>query len=102
MSPSYKLGPDVDLDKEVVRDGKGRRISEPRAPRAPRAARFAEETLARVGRGRPSLAGGKARSPQVSFRAPADLRLRAEERAAREGKTVSRLAREALERLLAG
>lgn len=51
--------------------------------------------------GRPSLGGGQKHSPHVSFRAPAELRARAEERAAQEGKTVSQLAREAFEKYLA-
>jgi predicted HicB family RNase H-like nuclease len=96
MAKKFTLGRDVDLDKEVVRDKKGRRITEDRA------VELAEEALLKVARGRPSLAGGPTHSPQVSFRAPAELRARAEERAEREGKTVSQLAREALERLLAG
>lgn len=96
MARIYKVGPDVDLDKEVIRDAKGRRITEKRAED------IAEETLKKIGRGRPSLTGAKVRSPQVSFRAPAELRAKAEARATREGKTVSQLAREALERLLAG
>lgn len=57
------------------------------------------DTARRVGR--PSLGGGDEHSPHVSFRAPADLRAKAEQRAAREGKTVSQLAREAFERYLA-
>ncbi|MGW0231899.1 hypothetical protein ACWDWO_26630 [Actinopolymorpha singaporensis] len=52
------------------------------------------------GRGRPSL-GGQGRSPQVTFRAPPALRAMAEEQAARDGKTVSQLAREAFEMYLA-
>lgn len=95
MNRRYKLGPDIDLDKEVVQDSKGRRITEKRA------GEIAQDTLGRLGRGRPSLGGGKQHSPRVSFRAPAELRAQAEERAAREHKTVSQLAREALERLLA-
>jgi hypothetical protein len=55
--------------------------------------------LAKPGRGRPSL-GGQGRSPQVTFRAPPSLRAKAEERAARDGKTVSQLAREAFEMYL--
>jgi len=51
--------------------------------------------------GRPSLDGDKTHSPHVSFRAPAELRAEAEVRAAQEGKTLSQLAREALERYLA-
>ena len=56
-------------------------------------------SVAKPGRGRPSL-GGKGRSPQVTFRAPPSLRAQAEERAARDGKTVSQLAREAFEMYL--
>jgi predicted DNA-binding protein len=36
-------------------------------------------------------------SPAIPFRLPAELRDRAEEAVAREGKTLSQLAREALE-----
>ena len=51
--------------------------------------------------GRPSLDGAQRHSPHVSFRAPAELRAKAEARATREGKTVSQLAREAFEKYLA-
>lgn len=47
--------------------------------------------------GRKSLAGGDGRSPRVNFRMTAELQARAEARAAREGKTISQIAREALE-----
>lgn len=53
--------------------------------------------LGAVRRGRPSLTGRAAASPRVSFRTTDELRARAEERAEREGKTVSQVAREALE-----
>jgi hypothetical protein len=42
------------------------------------------------------------RSPQVAFRVPVEVRDRAAEIAAAEGKTVSQLAREALEARLVG
>jgi hypothetical protein len=58
-------------------------------------------TIVHAGRGRPSLSGSRRHSPQVTFRVPDRLRARADEVAAREGKTVSQLAREALERYLA-
>ena len=48
------------------------------------------------GTGRPSLEAGV--SPRVSFRTSATLYRVARERAAREGRTVSALAREAMER----
>jgi hypothetical protein len=58
-----------------------------------------QPSVVKAGRGRPSL-GGQGRSPQVTFRAPPSLRAQAEERAARDGKTVSQLAREAFEMYL--
>jgi hypothetical protein len=51
--------------------------------------------------GRPSL-GGSGVSPRVNFRTTPTLHERALHRAAKEGKTVSALAREALERHLGG
>jgi len=50
--------------------------------------------------GRPSLSG-TATSPQIAFRVAATLRERAAAVAAREGKTISQLAREALEERIA-
>lgn len=51
--------------------------------------------------GRPSLSGEREESPRVSFRLAPDVRDRAVERAEREGKSVSQLARDALEQYLA-
>lgn len=51
--------------------------------------------------GRPSLAGGGGHSPRVNFRVTSDLYEHAAARAEREGKTISELAREALERYVA-
>lgn len=92
---TYRAGPDVDLQAEDVRDSKGHRITEDYAHRA------ADYDPAAVRRGRRSLTGGAAHSPRVSFRVPADLRAAAEKAAEREGRSVSELAREALERYLA-
>jgi hypothetical protein len=50
--------------------------------------------------GRRSLAGGRGHSPQLNFRTTRDLYERASARAEREGKTVSQLAREALEKFV--
>lgn len=47
--------------------------------------------------GRRSLAGSRGASPRVNFRMTAELQARAQARAEREGKTVSEIAREALE-----
>lgn len=81
------IGRDVDLTREVRRDKYGRRVDEDYVGRVVGAGRKP---------GRPALAGGGA-SPSIAFRVPAALRERAEEVAAAEGKTVSELAREALE-----
>lgn len=53
------------------------------------------------GRGRPSLSGQSEHSPSVSFRLDPAVRDRAAARAKREGKTMSQLARDALQRYLA-
>ena len=53
------------------------------------------------GRGRPSLTGESQHSPRVTFRLDPEVRDKAAVRAEREGKTVSALAREALEQYLA-
>ena len=55
---------------------------------------------ARTGRGRPSLTGQRAISPQVTFRLTPQLRARADAEAARQGRRLSDVAREALERYL--
>jgi hypothetical protein len=48
--------------------------------------------------GRRSLSGGAGSSPRVNFRMTTELQARAQRCAEREGKTVSEIAREALER----
>jgi predicted HicB family RNase H-like nuclease len=83
------IGPDVDLDQEDVRLADGTRLTEA----------VAEQIVEGVRRsgGRPSLSGRAAASPQIAFRVAPEIRQRAAEVAAREGKTISELAREALE-----
>lgn len=51
-------------------------------------------------RGRPSLTASGERSPQITVRITPDLRDRAADRAAAEGKTVSEITRDALESYL--
>ncbi|MFJ6670337.1 ribbon-helix-helix protein, CopG family [Actinosynnema sp. NPDC091369] len=84
---------DVDLDQEVVLDGKGRRITEARADE------MAQEALARVGR--PSLSAGGSTSPEVKARVPAQLKERVEQLARDRQTTTSTVIREALEEYLA-
>jgi len=104
------VGPDVDLDREVIVDSQGRRVTEEYIERilervlpvdTSKAQPIEPEAAVRRLTGRPSLTGKPAHSPRVSFRASPELRDRAARRAAREHKTVSALAREALERYLA-
>ena len=91
VTPATPIGPDVDLDAEDVRLADGSRLTEDRA------AEIVEEVRRRAGR--PSLTGEAAASPRITFRiAPST---RDAEIAAREGKTVSQLAREALEERVA-
>ena len=93
VSVDTPIGEDVDLEHTVVRDKHGRRITTAYAERMVEAARKP---------GRPSLAK-TGTSPSIAFRLPAEVRDQAEALAKREGKTVSALAREALEeRLRAG
>src|SRR3954463_12010755 len=83
------IGPDVDLDEDDVRLADGTRLTEQRA------AEIVDEVRRRGGR--PSLTGEAAASPRIAFRVTPGVRDRAAQVAAREGKTVSQLAREALE-----
>lgn len=94
VTTKTRIGPDVDLGREDVRLRSGKRLT----------SKVAEEIVEEVrrGAGRPSLSGEAARSPQIAFRVPAEVRERAERVAAAEGKSVSQLAREALEKRLAG
>jgi len=79
----------VDLEREDIRLADGTRLTRARAEAIVKQARHAG--------GRPSLSGTPSRSPQIAFRVPVEVRDRAAQRAADEGKTVSQLAREALE-----
>lgn len=83
------IGADVDLESEDIRLADGTRLTRARAQQIVGQVRHAG--------GRPSLSGAGARSPQIAFRVPAEIRDRAAQAAADEGKTVSQLAREALE-----
>ena len=90
----HEIGPDVDLDVDEVRDRQGRRVTTAYAEQA------AAEALRLVRPGRPALGAVGQHSPRVSFRVPEQVRRQAEQRAAVEGRSVSEIAREALERYL--
>lgn len=82
-------GRDVDLQREDLRRPNGARLTD----------ELVEEIVEEVRRkgGRPSLTGDASVSPRVSFRVTPMVRERAAVIAEREGKTISQLAREALE-----
>lgn len=83
------IGEDVDLRREDVRLPDGTRLTED----------IVDDVVEQVRRkgGRPSLTGDSAASPRVSFRVTPRVRERAAIIAERESKTISQLAREALE-----
>jgi predicted HicB family RNase H-like nuclease len=87
-SPSGDVD-DIDLDTVDIRLPDGTRLTN----------QVAEEIVddVRHRSGRPSLTGRPAVSPRVSFRLTPDALDRATAMASREGKTISELAREALE-----
>ena len=87
------IGPDVDLAHEDIRLADGTTLTQQGADRIVAAARRST--------GRPSLSGKAATSPHIAFRVAPDVWEHAAQVAAREGKTLSQLAREALEERLA-
>lgn len=89
VSATTPIGSDVDLEAEDVRLADGTRLTKQKA------AEIVDEVRRRGGR--PSLTGEAAISPRIAFRVTPDVRDRAAAIAAREGKTISQLAREALE-----
>lgn len=92
---AFRDGGAIDLDVEDVRLADGTRLTEARAEA------LAEEVLTSLGRGRPSLTAPGERSPQLRLSVPAELRDRLQAQADREHRSVSAVAREALEQFLA-
>ena len=90
----YVWGPDVDLDKEVVLDKRGRRINEARA------AQISRQILREVAAGRPSLTGTGKVSPEVKARVPQAMKDKLEREAKKYGVSPSVLIRQALEEYL--
>lgn len=91
---TYVLGPDIDLDKEVVLDKRGRRITEERAQQ------IARQILREVVAGRPSLTGAGKVSPEVKARVPQVMKDKLEHEAKKLGVSPSSLIRQALEEYL--
>ena len=76
------------------------RVVEELADEAERGYDLDTATPVRLGPGRPSLGSGE--SPRITYRVAPELLASAEKRAKAEGRTLSDLARDALERYLGG
>ena len=88
-------GGSIDVDVEDVRLPDGTRLAEAGAHE------LAEQVLRTSSRGRPSLTAPGERSPQLRLTVPEQLRDGLRARADAEHRSVSELAREAIERYLA-
>ncbi len=89
----YRLGKDVDLKKEVVRDLSGRRITDRRVKQIVKEVR-------RKSAGRPSLSKPNVISPEVKARVPIQVKRALDRKALQSGRSTSELIRTALERYL--
>ena len=90
VKSKYVVGPDVDLDSEVVLLPDGKRLTNKLA------AKMARNAIKQV-RGRPSLTAVAVESPQLKVRVPAKLKKAIEKEAKRRGETTSTIVREVLQ-----
>ena len=88
----------VDLKKTVVRDSKGRRITDEYIRKS---LKESEEDIRQFYAGRPSLSEEGVVSPKVSVRLPVKLHKLAKKKAKQKGLSLSDLTRLALEKYLA-
>ena len=96
MTKKYIDAGDINLDEEVFLLKDGTRLTEAEADLIGR--EMSDEAAKARRAGRPSLTGGTSHSPHVSTRVPEATRARLETRAASEGKRISDIVREAIER----
>lgn len=89
----YRVGKDVNLKKEVVKDLSGKRITNRRVKQIVK--QVSQQTA-----GRPSLTKPNVISPEVKARVPIQLKRALDRRAIQSGKSASELIRAALERYL--
>ena len=89
----YVWGLDVDLNKTIVLDKQGNRLTNARAEKI-------SQEIIKQATGRPSLTGPRKVSPEIKARVPHKLKVRLEQEARRRGETPSVLIREALESFL--
>jgi hypothetical protein len=93
MKTKYTFGPDIDLNKTIIRDKNGKRITNKRAEK------MAMDAIEKV-LGRPSLSAKNVESPQLKVRVPIKLKKALDKEAKRRGETKSAIVREALEKFL--
>jgi len=86
----YRVGKDVNLKKEVVKDLSGKRITDRRVKQIVKQVR--QQTA-----GRPSLTKPNVISPEVKARVPLQLKRALDRKAIQSGKSSSELIRAALE-----
>ena len=89
----YRVGKDVNLKKEVVKDLSGKRITNRRVKQIVKQVR--QQTA-----GRPSLTKPNVITPEFKARVPIQLKRALDRRAIQSGKSASELIRAALERYL--
>ena len=89
----YRVGKDVNLKKEVIKDLSGKRITDRRVKQIVKQVR--QQTA-----GRPSLTKPNVISPEVKARVPIQLKRALDRRAIQSGRSASELIRAALERYL--
>ena len=90
MKRKIKVGPDVDLDSDLVLLPDGVRLTNKLA------AKMARNAIKQV-RGRPSLTDVAVESPQLKVRVPVKLKKAIEKEAKRRGETTSTIVREVLQ-----
>ena len=90
VKSKFVVGPDVDLNSEIVLLPDGTRLTNKLA------AKMARDAIKQV-RGRPSLTAVAVESPQLKVRVPVKLKKAIEREAKRRGKTTSTIVREVLQ-----
>jgi hypothetical protein len=90
VKSKFVVGPDVDLNSEIVLLPDGTRLTNKLA------AKLARDAIKQV-RGRPSLTGVSVESPQLKVRVPVKLKKAIEKEAKRRGETTSTVVREVLQ-----
>ena len=90
MKRKITVGPDMDLDSDVVLLPDGTRLTNKLA------AKMARDAIKQV-RGRPSLTATSVESPQLKVRVPVKLKKAIEKEAKRRGETTSTVVREVLQ-----